>query len=104
MHIFCKNKIKWSTNVSVVKIFSRKTSIPPQRDQIANIFGPSATSVRGLHVSLTFHTLTFRKWYAQKKHLDTALFRSDWEREIKDFLKGGGGIKKGSDCWKKENK
>ena len=93
IHILWEKLTKWSTNTLVTKIFSRETNLLPQRHQILNIFGPSATTMWGFMCHYIIHT-RLRKWYAQK----TSGWHSsetDYERLLKrreskgDCLKNG---------------
>ena len=58
--------IKWSTNTSVTKIFSRDPSILPQRHEIPSILGLSAPTMRELHVLLNYPDTNFKKKVCHK--------------------------------------
>ena len=58
--------MKWSINTSVTKIFSRDTNILPPKHQILNIFGLSAPSMTGLHMSLNYSQPNVQKMVCPK--------------------------------------
>ena len=58
--------MKWSINTSVTKIFSRDTNILSPKHQILHIFGLSAPSMTGLHMSLNYSQPNVKKMVCPK--------------------------------------
>ena len=88
--------MKWSTNTSVTKIFSRHTNMLPKRYQILNISRPSAPIVKGFHVLLNYSYTNVKKTVYLKNIWMRHSSRADCEAGIEEFLKEvgrGRGIK-----------
>ena len=60
----------------------------PQRHQISNTFVPAALTMGGLHVLLNYPYSYVKKVICLKQVWMPHCTGADWDRGIKDFLKG----------------